>query len=67
MYNFPVNPDSVLVVHNGEEVFVSFHFVPPSGFTPAHLALFLEGYLKAEAAKEGYVAVDMEDFNNHGA
>lgn len=66
MYGFPINPESVLVSHDTEDVFVSFHFVPPPGFTTDHLALFLEGFLKAEAVRSGYIAIDDEIEIKHG-
>lgn len=66
MLGLPINPDSLLVSHDYEDVFVSFHFPVPRGWSAPQLAAFLEGWLREEARKDGFVAVEWDGGNDHG-
>lgn len=67
MFGMPVIPESVAVIRDFDQVFLSIHFSFRDTLTAAAWCEFLEGFLKAEAEKTGWdfekIAVD----DNHGA
>jgi hypothetical protein len=66
MFGIPKEPESVAVIADGQEVFLSFHFTFPTFFHAKVWAQFLEGFVIAEAERVG-LAVDTVEFEvEHG-
>lgn len=67
MFGLPVLPESIAVIRDGGEVFLSFHFSLVSPVVAKAWCQFLEGFLIDEAAKGGWDAEKIEVVENHGA
>lgn len=67
MFGLPVLPESIAVIRDGSEVFLSIHFSFVSPVVAEPWCQFLEGFLIAEAAKSGWNAEKIEVVVDHGA
>ena len=67
MFGLPVLPESIAVIRDGGEVFLSFHFSFVSPAVAEAWCPFFELFLIAEAAKGGWNAEKIEVVENHGA
>jgi hypothetical protein len=67
MFGLPVTPESIAVIRDNDEVFLSLHFSFGNPIIAEAWCQFLEGFLKAEAERTGWDCekIAVEDY--HGA
>lgn len=67
MFGLPVNPESVAVIRDNDQVFLSLHFGFNSQLMAESWCQFLEGFLKAEAERAGWNCEKIEMEDHRGA
>lgn len=67
MFGLPVTPESIAVIRDDDQVFLSLHFSFNSARVASYWCQLLEGFLIAEAQKTGWDAEKLEVETHHGA
>jgi hypothetical protein len=67
MFGLPVTPESIAVIRDDDQVFLSLHFSFNSQLMAEAWCQFLEGFLKAEAERSGWDCEKIEMADYHGA